>query len=82
LQKEVEKRGVLPERKGKLLIRETMNRKSILNNLHIIGHLLDDLVEKTNEKIERSKKIRQLLNLPQTVHNKARLTNYIKNGTE
>ena len=40
------------------------------------------LRDKLDEKICNSQKIRKLSQLPNTVHNKVRIRNYIKNGTE
>ena len=83
LLREVEKRGELPEEKeGNLLIRETMKKEELIKELHVLNHLLDELVERTHEKICNSQKIRKLSQLPNTVHNKVRIRNYIKNGTE
>ena len=59
-----------------------MDRKNLIKDLHMINFLLEELVEKTKQKQERNRKIRKLLKLPKTVHNKIRLTNYIKNGTQ
>ena len=83
LLREVEKRGELPEEKeGNLLIRETMKKEELIKELHVLNHLLDELVERTHEKICNSQKIRKLSQLPNTLHNKVRIRNYIKNGTE
>ena len=83
LLREVEKRGELPEEKeGNLLIRETMKKEELIKELHVLNHLLDELVERTHEKIYNSQKIRKLSQLPNTLHNKVRIRNYIKNGTE
>ena len=83
LLREVEKRGELPEEKeGNLLIRETMKKEELIKELHVLNHLLDELVERTHEKINNSQKIRKLSQLPNTLHNKVRIRNYIKNGTE
>ena len=80
---EVEKRGELPEEEeGNLLVRETMKKEELIKELHLLNHLLDELVERTHEKICNSQKIRKLSQLPNTVHNKVRIRNYIKNGTE
>ena len=79
---EVEKRGELPEEKGNLLITETMKKEELIKELHLLNHLLDGLVVRTQEKLDKNRKIRKLLKLPQTVHNKTRITNYIKNGTQ
>ena len=59
-----------------------MDRDKMIKDLHIINHLLDGLIARTQETLENNRKIRKLLKLPQTVHNKTRITNYIKNGTE
>jgi len=59
-----------------------MNRKDLIKDLHIINVLLDELVGRTRDRQKQSRKIRKLLKLPRTVHNKVRLTNYIKNGTQ
>ena len=59
-----------------------MNRPNFIEELHIIQTLLQGLVDKTNNTLAENRRIRKLLKLPQTVHNKARITNYIKNGTQ
>ena len=59
-----------------------MDRKNLINDLHIIARLLDELVIRTKEKREKNKKVRKLLELPRTVHNKVRITNYIKHGNQ
>jgi len=59
-----------------------MNRKKLIQDLHVIAQLLDALVVRTQEKRERNKEVRKLLKLPRTVHNKVRITNYIKNGSQ
>ena len=82
LQREVERRKrLLGDVEGNPK-RKTMDRKNLIKDLHLIGYLLDELVDRTKRKQKRSRKIRKLLKLPKTVHNKARLTNYIKNGTQ
>jgi len=48
-----------------------------VNDLKDLSKLLDGVVSKTYDKIEESREIRKLLNLPKTVHNKTRLTNYL-----
>ena len=83
MRREVEKRErLLPGDAEGNPNKETMNRKNLIKDLHVIDCLLDELVTKTKQKQKRSRKIRKLLELPKTVHNKVRLTNYIKNGTE
>jgi hypothetical protein len=59
-----------------------MDRQKIIKDLHVIKHLLTNLSGKTRERLEENRKIRKLLKLPYTVHNKTRITNYIKNGTQ
>ena len=59
-----------------------MDRDKLIRDLHTIDRLLDGLIVRTQEKLEKNRKIRRLLKLPQTVHNKTRITNYIKNGTQ
>jgi hypothetical protein len=59
-----------------------MDRQKLIKDLHVIKSLLTNLSEKTRERLEDNRKIRKLLKLPFTVHNKTRITNYIKNGTE
>ena len=54
-----------------------MNRKTFIQELHTISELLDKLVESTHEKIEENRAVRKLINLPDTVHNKVKLTNYL-----
>ena len=51
LPNEVEKRGELPEEEGNLLVRETMKKEELIKELHLLNHLLDELVERTHEKI-------------------------------
>ena len=45
---EVEKRGELPEEEGNLLIKETMKKEELIKELHLLNHLLDELVERTH----------------------------------
>ena len=49
-----------------------------VDDLKDLSKLLDGVVSKTYDKIQENKKIRKLLNLPKTVHNKTRLTNYLE----
>lgn len=49
-----------------------------VNDLKDLSKLLDGVVSKTYDKIQENKKIRKLLNLPKTVHNKTRLANYLE----
>jgi len=79
---EVERKRELPGDAEGNPIRETMDRKELIEDLYLIEQLLNELVDRTQKKLDNSKKIRKLLKLPQTVHNKARITNYIKNGTQ
>ena len=58
-----------------------MNRKELIKDLQIIDILLKELVGRTKNQQKQIKKIRELSKLPKTVHNKARLTNYLRNGT-
>jgi len=58
-----------------------MNRDTFIKELHIINNLLEQLVSKATNKLEENRKVRKLLKLPDTVHNKVKLTNYLKNGT-
>ncbi len=80
--KEVERKRKLPGDAEGNLIRETMDRDKLIEDLHTIDRLLDGLIVRTQEKLDKNRKIRKLLKLPQTVHNKTRITNYIKNGTQ
>ena len=57
-----------------------MNRDTFIKELHIIEKLLDKLIENTAEKIEENREVRKLLNLPDTVHNKTKLSNYFRHG--
>tara|TARA_B100001093_G_C26675039_1_gene947867 strand:+ start:29 stop:208 length:180 start_codon:yes stop_codon:yes gene_type:complete len=59
-----------------------MNRKELIKDLQIIDILLKELVGRTKNQQKQIKKIRELSKLPKTVHNKARLTNYLRNGTK
>jgi hypothetical protein len=54
-----------------------MDRKTFIQELHIISQLLDKLAETTQQKLEENRKVRKLLNLPNTVHNKTSLKNYL-----
>ena len=58
-----------------------MNRDTFIKELHIINNLLEQLVSKATNKLEENRKVRKLLKLPDTVHNKVKLTNYLKTGT-
>lgn len=82
MQREVGRKRKLPGDAEGNLIRETMDRDKLIEDLHTIDRLLDGLVVRTQEKLDKNRKIRKLLKLPQTVHNKTRITNYIKNGTQ
>ena len=46
----------------------------------IIG--LDALSTKTRATLEENREVRKLLNLPPTVHNKVRLTNYLDKASQ
>jgi hypothetical protein len=59
-----------------------MNRKKLIKDLQLIDLLLNELVGKTKGQQKQIKKLRELSELPRTVHNKARLTNYLRNGTK
>ena len=48
----------------------------------LINNLLRQLIKRTEEKMQESKEVRKLLNLPNTVHNQTKLTNYFKNGNK
>lgn len=54
-----------------------MNRETFIEELHIIEKLLNKLIESTAEKIQENRKVRKLLNLPNTVHNQTSLKNYL-----
>ena len=82
MQREVGRKRKLPGDAEGNLIRETMDRDKLIEDLHTIDRLLDGLIVRTQEKLDKNRKIRKLLKLPQTVHNKTRITNYIKNGTQ
>tara|TARA_B100001939_G_scaffold320300_1_gene309050 strand:+ start:71 stop:265 length:195 start_codon:yes stop_codon:yes gene_type:complete len=51
--------------------------EKFVKDLKYLSNLLDGVVSKTYDKIEESREIRKLLNLPKTVHNKTRLANYL-----
>ena len=59
-----------------------MDRDTFIKELHIIDKLLDKLIESTALKIQENREVRKLLNLPDTVHNKTKLTNYIRHGNK
>ena len=54
-----------------------MDRGTFIKELHIIAKLLDKLVENTAQKLEENRKVRKLLKLPSTVHNRTSLKNYL-----
>lgn len=54
-----------------------MERKDFIENLAILNLLLDQLAIKGKETLAENRKIRKLLKLPNTAHNKARLNNYL-----
>ena len=82
LRREVERKKLLPGDAEGNPIRETMNREELIKDLKVISTLLEELAGRTEQKLKENRKIRGLLKLPRTVHNKARITNYIKNGTQ
>ncbi len=59
-----------------------MNRKTFIEELHTIQRLLEGLRIRTRKTLKENRRIRKLLKLPDTVHNKTKLTNYLKNGTK
>lgn len=59
-----------------------MDRETFVKELHLINNLLRQLIKTTEEKMQESKEVRKLLNLPNTVHNQTKLTNYFKNGNK
>ena len=58
-----------------------MNRETFIEELHTIQRLLEGLRIRTRKTLKENRRIRKLLKLPDTVHNKTKLTNYLKNGT-
>ena len=82
LRREVERKRLLPGDAEGNPTRETMNREELIKDLKVISTLLEELAGRTEQKLKENRKIRGLLKLPRTVHNKARITNYIKNGTQ
>ena len=76
LPKEAE-RGELVERNANLLIREHMKRKNLVKDLKLLDSLLDQLILKARSSLEDNRQIRKLLKLPNTVHNKTSLKNYL-----
>ena len=59
-----------------------MDRDKLIEELYMIDQLLDELIDRTRENLDNNRQIRKLLKLPKTVHNKVRIKNYMKNGTE
>ncbi len=59
-----------------------MDRVKFIEELHIIGTLLQGLIISTEQKLEENRRVRKLLKLPDTVHNKTKLTNYLKYGNK
>ena len=82
MRREVERKKLLPGDAEGNPIRETMNREELIKDLKVISTLLEELAGRTEQKLKENRKIRGLLKLPRTVHNKVRITNYIKNGTQ
>jgi hypothetical protein len=76
LPKEAE-RGELVEKNANLLIREHMDRKDLVKDLKVLSMLLDLLKKKARKSLKDNRKIRKLLKLPNTVHNKTSLKNYL-----
>jgi hypothetical protein len=76
LPKEAE-RGELVERNANLLIREHMKRKNLVKDLKLLDLLLDQLISKARSSLEDNRQIRKFLKLPNTVHNKTSLKNYL-----
>ena len=54
-----------------------MDRETFIKELYIIEKLLDKLVENTAQKLKENRKVRKLLKLPSTVHNRTSLKNYL-----
>ena len=82
MRREVERKKLLPGDAEGNPTKETMNREELIKDLKVISTLLEELAGRTEQKLKENRKIRGLLKLPRTVHNKVRITNYIKNGTQ
>ena len=48
-----------------------------IRDLKKMSWLLDGVIKQTHATLEENREVRKLLNLPKTVHNKKRLTNYL-----
>ena len=71
------RKGELVERNAKLLTRKRMKREDLLKNLFVLNILLEELRIRTKGRLKENRKIRKLLKLPNTVHNKTSLKNYL-----
>jgi len=54
-----------------------MDRKDLVKDLKVLSMLLDLLKKKARKSLKDNRKIRKLLKLPNTVHNKTSLKNYL-----
>ena len=58
-----------------------MEREGFITNLKKLSRLLDGVTERTHTYIQENRKVRQLIDLRPTIHNKTRLKNEIEKAT-
>jgi hypothetical protein len=54
-----------------------MDRRDLVKDLKVLSMLLDLLKKKARKSLKDNRQIRKLLKLPNTVHNKTSLKNYL-----
>ena len=58
-----------------------MEREGFITNLKKLSRLLDGVTERTHTYIQENRKVRKLIDLRPTIHNKTRLKNEIEKAT-
>ena len=58
-----------------------MERECFITNLKKLSRLLDGVTERTHTYIQENRKVRKLIDLRPTIHNKTRLKNEIEKAT-
>ena len=58
-----------------------MKDEGFIQDLKQLSRLLDGVISKTHTYIKENRKVRKLISLPPSVHNKTRLKNEIEKAT-
>ncbi len=58
-----------------------MKDEGFITDLKRLSRLLDGVISRTHTYIEESKKVRKLISLPPSIHNRTRLKNQIEKAS-